>query len=116
MALIRFHVTILIATNNQCAQIVNAGYAQRAFIEVKRTDGSPITSATFEGQGVRVAMKDVFNNRPYWSFGPFTFTATVHVTISANSGGGFRPSKMVGPLTVSWSLLIAMRTTSSLSC
>jgi hypothetical protein len=101
MALIRFHVTILIATNNQCTQIVNADYEQRAFIEVKRADGSPITSSTFEGQGSRVVMKDVFNNRPHWSFGPFTFAATVHITISAKSGGIWRPSKMVGPLTVS---------------
>jgi hypothetical protein len=100
MALIRFHVTILIATNNHCTQIVNASWAQRAFIEVKCTDDTPITSTTFEGQGARVVMIDACNNA-HWSFGPFDFPATVYITISADSGCGFRPSKMVGPLTVS---------------
>ncbi|KAH7918916.1 hypothetical protein BV22DRAFT_1134233 [Leucogyrophana mollusca] len=82
------------------AGVVNADYEQRAFIQVTR-DGNQLTSATFEGQGTRVHMRDVFNNREYWSFGPFTFTATVNVTISANNGSGsWNVSKMVGPLAI----------------
>ncbi|KAH7925274.1 hypothetical protein BV22DRAFT_445302 [Leucogyrophana mollusca] len=82
------------------AGVVNADYEQRAFIEVTK-DGSPLTSATFEGQGTRVHLKNVFNNREHWSFGPFNFTATVLVTISSNNGSGsWNISKMVGPLAV----------------
>ncbi|KAJ7600004.1 hypothetical protein C8J56DRAFT_1156607 [Mycena floridula] len=46
-------------------------------------------------EGIRVHSKDVFNNREYWSFGPFDFEATLHVTISHNRGGQYVPSKMI---------------------
>ncbi|KAH7918918.1 hypothetical protein BV22DRAFT_1051424 [Leucogyrophana mollusca] len=63
--------------------------------------GTQLTSATFEGQGTRVHMKNVFNNREHWSFVPFDFTATVCVPISSNNGGrSWNISKMVGPLAI----------------
>ncbi|THU77832.1 hypothetical protein K435DRAFT_877338 [Dendrothele bispora CBS 962.96] len=41
------------------------------------------------------------NNREHWSFGPFDFDATLYVAISNQPHGGtYRPSKMVGPLTI----------------
>ncbi|KAJ7600015.1 hypothetical protein C8J56DRAFT_1037631 [Mycena floridula] len=79
--------------------VVNAQYAQRAEFKVYRA-GAVGASATFEGQGVRVHLKDVFNNREYWSFGPFNFQATLQVTISHHRGGQYVPSKMVGPLSI----------------
>ncbi|KAJ7595437.1 hypothetical protein C8J56DRAFT_1042536 [Mycena floridula] len=80
--------------------VVNAEYAQRAEFKIYR-GGDLAASATFEGKGVRVHLKDVFNNREHWSFGPFNFEATLHVTISHDKGSGqYVPSKMVGPLSI----------------
>ncbi|THU76552.1 hypothetical protein K435DRAFT_974386 [Dendrothele bispora CBS 962.96] len=82
------------------AGVVSADYKQRAFFEVRR-DGVVIASATFEGQGNRVNMKNIMDNREHWSFGPFDFDATLYVVISNQPHGGtYRPSKMVGPLTI----------------
>lgn len=76
-------------------------YEQQVFLEVKRSDGTHITSATFEGHGERVHAINIFNNREYWSFGPFTYSANLYVTVRHKFGGNWRESKMVGPLAVS---------------
>jgi hypothetical protein len=76
-------------------------YEQQIFLEVKRSDGTHLTSATFEGRGDRVHARDIFNNREYWSFGPFSFSASLYVTIRHKYQGAWRASKMVGPLAVS---------------
>jgi len=82
------------------AGVVNASYKQRAFFEVLASDGRQVAAATFEGQGVRVHLKNVINNREHWSFGPFDFAATLHIVITHDRGNGFVPSKMVGPLAI----------------
>ncbi|KAH7924122.1 hypothetical protein BV22DRAFT_1130098 [Leucogyrophana mollusca] len=82
------------------AGVVNADFEQKAFIEVTK-DGNQLASATFQAQGTRVHLKNIFNNREHWSFGPFDYTATVHVTISSSrDGGNWSISKMVGPLAI----------------
>jgi len=81
--------------------VVNAQLNQRVLLEVKRkSDNTQIASATFEGQGSRIHLRDIFNNREYWSFGPFTFEATLHITISHHRNGVWNGSRSVGPLTI----------------
>ncbi|KAH7918917.1 hypothetical protein BV22DRAFT_1041386 [Leucogyrophana mollusca] len=78
-----------------------ANYKQQAFVDVRGSDGHTITSTTFASDGIgrRKPMKRTSESK-YWSFGPFAYDATVHVTISYDSGDGFKPSKMVGPLRI----------------
>jgi hypothetical protein len=59
-------------------------------------------SVTFEGQGTRVHMRDTSDtSRTHKSFGPFSSPATITITISHYVNGGWKPSKAVGPLSVS---------------
>ena len=97
----RLHSFLMVVIDKKCFYIVNAERQQRAYFEVKDTIGRTVASATFEGQGVRVYLVDVFNNRPHWSFGPFNFNAHLFVTISNFHNGRWNVSKMVGPLEVS---------------
>ena len=59
----------------------------RSFFEVKDTTGRMVASATLEGQGMRVYLVDVFNNRPHWSFGPFYYSARLYITTSPTTDG-----------------------------
>ncbi len=89
--------------------MVNSDVRQRAFVEVKEEDGTPVTSTTFEGQGERVPML-TSDNDPNWSFGQLdqSVKLIVYITIYHEDGAGHRffHSKMVGPISVSyhWSM------------
>ncbi|KAG8871932.1 hypothetical protein FRB97_008179 [Tulasnella sp. 331] len=82
------------------AGVVNALREQQVYCEVKRADGTQIAAATMEAQGNRSTLKNVMNNRPHWSFGPFDFEATIFVRITHKRDGSWANSKVVGPLTV----------------
>ena len=86
-----------------CFQVGNSRASQRAFIEVKDGDGRLLTSLTFEaeGAGEPIPLVDVFSTKPYWSFGPFSFSAVLTITISSFQRGKWNVSKMSGPISVS---------------
>ena len=83
-------------------QVVDADFKQRAYFELW-IDGEnrPTSSATFEGQGKREAMKDVSNQRAHWSVGPINKAGHIRVKITHFNGSNELDSKMVGPLSVS---------------
>ncbi|CAA7268481.1 unnamed protein product [Cyclocybe aegerita] len=81
--------------------VVHADYKQRVFLDVRDTENTQITSATFEGQGAKAYAKNTFNNRLHWSFGPFDYQATISVKINhMEAGNRLVASKMYGPLEV----------------
>jgi hypothetical protein len=82
-------------------QILNAQLEQQVKLQVKRSDGTELASATFEGQGERVPAIDIFNRREHWSIGPFAYSANLFITIRHFRNGLWQHSKMVGPLAVS---------------
>ena len=83
-------------------QVVDADFKQRAYFELWIDgDTKPTSSATFEAQGKREAMKDTSNQRAHWSFGPINKPGRIRVKITHFNGSRELDSKMVGPLSVS---------------
>ena len=76
-------------------------YEQQVRLEIKRIDGTRLTTAVFEGRGERVYAKNILNNREYWSFGPLPYTVNLFIIIHSKHWGRWRESKMVCPLAVS---------------
>ena len=88
--------------DDSCSQVVDADFIQRAHFELW-IDGEnrPTSSATFEGQGKLVQMKNMFNQKESWSFGPVPKDGEIRIKITHFNGSTELDSKMVGPLTVS---------------
>jgi hypothetical protein len=86
--------------DDSCSQVADADYKQRAYFELW-IDGEVQASATFEGHGKLVQMKNVFNEKESWSFGPVNKEGYISVRITHFEGSIEIDSRMVGPLSVS---------------